>query len=338
LTGEALVRELQRNVVEQNRRNRALARDGAWAGHAAASREMILAGRARLGANPPRVLVLGAGACLDVPLRELCQADARVRLVDVDGPALSQAFDRLPPGLRRQVDVRRLDLTGGLDRLAATVAPSVETAAAEALAGLPERLAAFRFERPAFAELPPASWDMVISSAVLSQLIAFPSDAVLARWVAQARRHARHLLDQAMEARIAEQLLRLEAESVAAHVALLAELVAPDGVVYLSTELLAPPVAARTFAEARAALERRFGAAVPDGPDVLPAARAASVALAGLFSVLDRRTWLWDFLRPGAAAGAAPQLFGMTGWLLAPRSPNDASAAPPDPSTREVAP
>ena len=332
-----LVRDLRRNIVEQNRRNRAVARDGAWAGHAAASREMILAGRARLGAPSPRVLVLGAGACLDVPLRELCEGGGRVRLVDMDGPALSQAVERLPPGLRRRVDVRRLDLTGGLERLGATVAPSVETASATGLAALPNQLASFHFERPAFAELPSAGWDMVVSSAVLSQLIAFPSDAILARWVAQAREHAPRLLDPTMEDRIADQLARLETESVTAHVTLLAELVTPAGVVYLSTELLGPPAAARTFAEARAALERRLVADVPDGPDILPATRTASAAVAAPFSILDRRTWLWDFLRPGVAVGVAPQVFAMIGWLLAPRAPTGQSDALPHPATGEVA-
>jgi hypothetical protein len=123
-------------------------------------------------------------------------------------------------------------------------------------------------------------------------------------------------------------LARLETESVTAHVALLADLVAPDGVVFLSTELLGPPVATRSFAEARVALERRLAADVPDGPDILPAARTASAAVAAPFSILDRRTWLWDFVRPGGAAGAAPQVFAMVGWLLAPRvrtRPSDAS-------------
>jgi hypothetical protein len=328
LTSDVLVRDLRRNIVEQNQRNRAVARAGGWAGHADASREMILAGLARLQPSSARVLVLGAGACLDVPLRELCAAGARVRLVDMDGPALGQAVQRLPSALRRQVDVRLLDVTGALDRLAGAVAPAVDTASPADLGELPDRLAGFRFDRPSFAELSTGAWDLVVSSAVLSQLIAFPSDAILSRWAARARRHAPHLLCRALEDRIADQLIRLEAETVTSHLALLADLVAPSGVVYLSTEILGPPATASTFAAARASLEGRLADDPPIGPDALPAARTAATALDPLFSVLARRTWVWEFLRDGVVAGAAPQVFVMIGWLLAPRHGRHAGGGP----------
>lgn len=54
----------------------------AWASHLAASREAILAAAARCPTRR-RVLVIGAGDCLDVPVAELVEQFAEVLLADV---------------------------------------------------------------------------------------------------------------------------------------------------------------------------------------------------------------------------------------------------------------
>jgi len=110
---------------------------------------------------PPdaRVAVLGAGNADDLPLTRLANRAGRVVLFDLDDTAARQARRREPRVLRRRIDVRRIDITGG---------------AADAIV-----LAAATEEVPWFpvvpeSPLPGSPYDLVIGDLFYSQLL-FPA-------------------------------------------------------------------------------------------------------------------------------------------------------------------
>jgi hypothetical protein len=74
--------------------------------------EQAYAARAR-GAEP-RTVVLGAGACTELPLEWLARRSGSVLLVDLDVPGMLRARDALPDALRARVNVVAADLTGGV--------------------------------------------------------------------------------------------------------------------------------------------------------------------------------------------------------------------------------
>lgn len=67
----------------------------------------------REASRRPVVMVLGAGACYDIPLENLA-AQFRVVLVDIDEAQLRRAVGRLPGELRPYVSYQVRDLSGGL--------------------------------------------------------------------------------------------------------------------------------------------------------------------------------------------------------------------------------
>ena len=74
--------------------------------------EQAYAARAR-GAEP-RTVVLGAGACTELPVEWLARRSGSVLLVDLDVPGMLRARDALPDALRARVNVVAADLTGGV--------------------------------------------------------------------------------------------------------------------------------------------------------------------------------------------------------------------------------
>src|SRR5262245_45363785 len=61
-------------------------------------------------AAPAHAVVLGAGACTELPLERLAQACATVTLVDVDTSGMVAARDELPLGLRARVQLVTADV------------------------------------------------------------------------------------------------------------------------------------------------------------------------------------------------------------------------------------
>lgn len=134
----------------------------AWAPHLAASREAILAGAARCAARR-RVLVIGAGDCLDVPVAELVAQFDETVLADVVVSPAARRLARRFPGRLRCVS---WDATGALAALAA----SRRTITAPA--------ARLCFERAEPGPPPGGEPDLVVSANCLSQLGLVPAHSL----------------------------------------------------------------------------------------------------------------------------------------------------------------
>lgn len=135
-----------------------------WVPHLTASREVILRGAERCRKRE-RVLVIGAGACLDVPVMELAERFSEVILADVAVSPVARRRQRRLPGRVRAI---AWDATGALVTLAArrmaATAAEVECLLAESDPGEP----------------PGGEADLVVSANCLSQLGLIPSNRLAA--------------------------------------------------------------------------------------------------------------------------------------------------------------
>jgi hypothetical protein len=127
-------------------------------------------------------LVLGAGECTEVPLLALCRGSDEVVLADLDLAALQRASaDLTAPAYRRRIQLVECDISGGIsnklarllrrqpwDELATLDAKAVFDAAAQCLEVCPIP------DPPVLPALNSASYGVVISSLVLSQLFSYP--------------------------------------------------------------------------------------------------------------------------------------------------------------------
>jgi hypothetical protein len=127
-------------------------------------------------------LVLGAGACTEVPLTELCRASEEVVLADFDLAAMQRGRGELAsPALQRRVRFVQCDLTGGVSsdlrrelarhdwrHLAEQGAQSIFDTAADCLdrCQIPDP--------PTIHTLRQGDFGLVVSSLVLSQLFSYP--------------------------------------------------------------------------------------------------------------------------------------------------------------------
>ncbi|MGH2485917.1 MAG: hypothetical protein ACRDHE_07895 [Ktedonobacterales bacterium] len=190
------------------------------------------------------VVVLGAGACTELPLRWLCDHCARVTLVDVDERAMANARDELSASLRPRVQRVVTDLTGGVSQaleraLVAQPWPELARltgaggrALLDAAAGCLERCAIPT--PPVLPMLAPHGFSVVISDRALTQLFSLPLlDALdtlmlYAPDAADTREtHPRyHAAAAGFRRRVA-----------LAHLALIASLAAPGGSALLITDL-----------------------------------------------------------------------------------------------------
>ncbi len=143
---------------------------------------MLSALRNRAPAASRSTLILGAGACTEIPLTDLARASDEVVLADLDLAAMQQGRDELPSSsLRRRVRLVQCDLTGGVSaglqrliarqhwqQLAAQGARAVFDAAATCLEECPVP------NPPEITGLYSYGFGLVISSLVLSQLFSYP--------------------------------------------------------------------------------------------------------------------------------------------------------------------
>jgi len=131
-----------------------------WAPHLAASRETILRGAERCRKRE-RVLVIGAGACLDVPVGELAEHFSEVVLADVAVSLVARRWQRRSGGKVRAI---AWDATGVLAtfaaRRASATAAEIERLLVESDPGEP----------------PGGEADLVVSANCLSQLGLIPAD------------------------------------------------------------------------------------------------------------------------------------------------------------------
>ncbi len=130
----------------------------------------------------PGTLVLGAGACTEIPLEALARHSDEVALADLDLASMRQAWEELPSSaLRRRVRLLEGDLTGGVsanlhrllarqhwDAHIAQGARAVFDAAAHCLEQCPIP------DPPRLDTLGAGEFGLVISSLTLSQLFSYP--------------------------------------------------------------------------------------------------------------------------------------------------------------------
>lgn len=125
-------------------------------------------------ARASHALVIGAGRCREIPLRELLERFDRVTVTDIDPDTLQRGLDetKLTPEERRRVEVIIGDIVGVSEHLVrgieACFAEGVWTLSA--CEHLVERMASFieSLEPNPAAMQPP--YDLVVASCVLSQL------------------------------------------------------------------------------------------------------------------------------------------------------------------------
>ncbi len=128
------------------------------------------------------VLVLGAGACTEVPLGDLARASDEVVLADLDLAAMQQGRDELiSPALHKRVQLVQCDISGGisanLNRLIerqswVSLVPQGSEAVFDAAARCLEQCAIP--DPPQIQGLASGEFGVVISSLVLSQLFSYP--------------------------------------------------------------------------------------------------------------------------------------------------------------------
>lgn len=196
----------------------------------------------RAAATSQSSLVLGAGACTEVPLAELCRFSDEVALADLDLTAMQQGRDELTSiALRKRVRLVRCDMSGDVSQnlarllnqqswreLSAQGAHAVFDAAALCLEECPIP------DPPQFQELPSGNFGLVVSSLVLTQLFSYPLLDVLDT----IQLHAPSLLtEQERQRRYQDAAQNFRIRSINTHLHLLRTLLDTGGVVVLLTDV-----------------------------------------------------------------------------------------------------
>jgi hypothetical protein len=187
-------------------------------------------------------LVLGAGACTEVPLDDLARASDEVVLADFDLAAIQQGRDELAsPALRKRIHLLQCDISGGisasLKRLVerqpwTLLVPQGPQAVFDAAAHCLEQCPVP--DPPQLEGLGAGGCGVVISSLLLSQLFSYPLLDILdhvqriaPNYLGEQERH-RHYQEAAQAFRI---------RVISAHLHLLRELVDIGGVVVLLSDV-----------------------------------------------------------------------------------------------------
>jgi hypothetical protein len=230
------------NVLTQGVKRRAWLREHSPE-HLEQCQELMLRALARRGpATSPATLVLGAGACTEVPLESLARASDEVLLVDLDLASLKQGRAELSAqGLRRRIQPVQEDLSGGVSKslyelLSALPWRTLVDRGGEALfSALADCLNACPVpDPPQLPELAPGTFGTVISSLVLTQLFGYPLLDVLD----EVQRVAPRLLGEQERHRAyqdAAQHFRLRV--IRAHLSLLKQLADAGGTLVLLSDV-----------------------------------------------------------------------------------------------------
>lgn len=145
----------------------------------------VLAKRAlelRAPAASRSTLVLGAGACTEVPLIDLARASEEVVLADLDLAAMQRGSDELTSAtLRKRIRCVQCDITGGVSRnlISLIRRQDWQTLLSQGSQALFDTLALCLEQchvpdPPEFDVLRPGDFGLVVSSLVLSQLFSYP--------------------------------------------------------------------------------------------------------------------------------------------------------------------
>ncbi len=233
------------------------------------------------------VVILGAGACTEVPLVELARAADEVVLVDLDASSMQQGRDELSSAaLRKCVRLLEADISGGVSTnlhallgkqpwctLSTHGATAVFDAAAECLEQcvVPDP--------PELASVGAGEFGLVISSLVLSQLYSYPLLDILdhvqqlaPQLLGEQERHRRYQ-DAAQDFRL---------RVIHAHLHLLRSLVDVGGVVVLLSDMRG--FVFEVYGTNHDAEHRR---AIPLVPRTLP------TLMRDNFTVQEEAEWKW---------------------------------------------
>jgi hypothetical protein len=253
-------------------------------------------------------LVLGAGACTEIPLAELARDSDEVVLVDYDLASMQQGRDELSsPALRKQVRVVSCDIGGGVsanlnrlieqqhwDKLAHHSAQVVFDTLAHYLeqCDIPDP--------PEIEGLYSGEFGVVISSLVLSQLFSYPLLDMLD--------HVQHIApaylgEQERHRRYQEAAQSFRLRVIQGHLHLLQELLDVGGIVVLLSD-----VRGFVFEVFGAENDTQPRRTLPIVPRSLPELAQES------FHLLEERHWEWITDLPGK--GKLGRGYEVVGYVL----------------------
>jgi hypothetical protein len=248
---------------------------------------MLLALQKRQRTASRSTLVLGAGACTEVPLAELARDSDEVMLADYDLASMRQGRDELTsPALRKRVRLLACDISGGVstglnrlikqqswDKLVPQGAMIVFDAAAHCLeqCTVPDP--------PEIEGLHAGEFGVVASSLLLSQLFSYPLLDILDH---MQRIAPDYLGEQERHRRYQEAAQAFRVRVIEAHLHLLRDLVDVGGIVVLLSDVRG--FVFDVFGTENDMQHRRTLPIVPRGLTEL---------VRESFTVLEERQWEW---------------------------------------------
>jgi hypothetical protein len=253
-------------------------------------------------------LVLGAGACTEIPLAELSRNSDEVVLADYDLASMQQGRDELvSPALRKRVRVVSCDISGGVsshlirlieqqrwDKLVNQDAQAVFDAAAGCLeqCDIPDP--------PEIESLYSGEYGMVISSLVLSQLFSYPLLDMLD--------HIQHIAPAYLGEQERHRLYQEAAQNfrihvIQGHLHLLQELLDVGGIVVLLSD-----VRGFVFEVSGAENDTQPRRTLPIVPRSLPELVRES------FNIREEQYWEWITDLPGE--GKLGRGYEVVGYIL----------------------
>ena len=250
-------------------------------------------------------LILGAGACTEIPLTEVTRASDEVVLVDLDREAMRQALSELAaPSLRKRIRSVACDISGGVSanlaylieqqnwkNLASQGATAVFDAAALCLEQCPVS------DPPELPTLGEGEFGLVLSSLVLSQLFSYPILDLLDH----IQQIAPNLLgEQERHRRYQEAAQAFRIRIINAHLRLLHYLLDRGGIVVLLSDIRG--FAFNVYGTDHDAQHRRT---IPLVPRIFPELVRTN------FSVLEEAKWEWiTDLPEGGRLGRGYEVIG----------------------------
>jgi hypothetical protein len=216
-----------------------------WRPHFENNKQQILSAasvmRLQRGRAPgrPLVVVLGAGSCADIPLKELVAGGNDVVLVDLDEASLRKGIAlQLAPAERKHVRIELRDLSAGaIEEVTREAGRILKAHPRDAARARSELVALYRRQRAPVPQLEGAHRaDLLVSSLLMSQLPVFPSEEIGRRFAAAfkeplARSQDVALAQSAFGDRLFDAHLQALADFVVRHRA----------TVYLSSDLFLAP-------------------------------------------------------------------------------------------------
>jgi len=203
---------------------------------------MLRALRLRQPSTSRSTLVLGAGACTEIPLDDFVRASDETVLADFDLAAIQQGRDDLAsPALRKRVRLLQCDISGGvsanLNRLVErqpwpSLVPQGPQAVFDAAARCLQQCLVP--DPPQVEGLETGEFGVVISSLVLSQLFSYPLLDILD--LVQ-RIAPNYLGEQERHRRYQEAAQAFRVRVISAHLHLLGALLDVGGVIVLLTDV-----------------------------------------------------------------------------------------------------